>query len=307
MKKTMTMKATLVLAALFAVMLAASAASAAAEPIGAITLLSGKVTLTRGTFAPAKVSLNEKVYQADLLETAPGARARITFSDGSVMSMAEKSRLRLDEYVYSPQDGNRSAVASLLNGKVKCLVAKLSGTRNRFDVSTPTAIIGTRGTIFVVIFDAQTQITQVYCLENAVQVQNVNIPGVTVTVTENLGTVFGPNQTPPTPQPITQQQLEQILQQLSTRSTQGTGGTTQGNQPQGGPPAGGLDAPDTRGGTTQGSSTGQGLNQGLSTAGSQGNTTPPTPPWVTHEGVLGTGTGALPEPPVPPVHHEQPI
>lgn len=110
------------------------------------------------------------IYQMDTIKTQPGGKVRVAFLDQSVISVASGTKLVITEYVFNPDKKERRGRLSILWGKVKCLVNDVAGYRTKkFNVTTHTAVIGVRGTDFLVWVPTKGK-TTVAALKNAVDV-----------------------------------------------------------------------------------------------------------------------------------------
>lgn len=109
----------------------------------AITAADGKVLfLKSGSYTWAQVSAGQILAPGDELKTASGARATVTFDDGSRVDLNPGSAFTLKE---------AAAQASSMELKLGSLKAWISKSLNRrFQVRTPTAVCSVRGTEFSV-------------------------------------------------------------------------------------------------------------------------------------------------------------
>ena len=116
-----------------------------AAPIGKITALEGKVDMTpAGAKDAVPVAVGVSVNAGDILRAKSKSKAEITFPDGNILRLAENTRVRVTQY--QPEQGKTSYV-NLFRGKTVAVVDKLKKGSN-FEVHTPTAICGVRGTVF---------------------------------------------------------------------------------------------------------------------------------------------------------------
>ncbi len=173
----------MVLAGLFLLFLVPAASGAVDDkPIGSITAIEGEVYLShKGDTAAFPAMLGDPIYLYDHIQTERQSRVQILFEDESLLNLAENTYIQITEHIYSPEENRRSSVFRLMMGKVRAIVGRFfKGAGSRFKVSTPTAIIGVRGTHFVV--DATlTDETTVVCIDSAtdVVVRNIqeDVPG----------------------------------------------------------------------------------------------------------------------------------
>lgn len=127
------------------------------EPIGTVETVSGSVNVTRIDGSVETLSVGDKVYQGDTIETPNDAGVGITLADTSSFSLGENSEMVLDELVYDPGQQEGSTVLSLLEGTASFVsgqIAKFSP--DAVSITTPVATIGIRGTkVFLEFKDGQ--------------------------------------------------------------------------------------------------------------------------------------------------------
>lgn len=142
--------------------------------IGAVSSLIGDVnTLHKDETAWNPAALGLGVYQYDTVKTGEKSKVRITFEDGSLLNLSETTELEIKEHVYTPEDKRRTSLLKMTTGKMRVLCQKLTGEGSRFQVETPTAVIGIRGTQFI-IWVVSNELTTVICLEDEVYVRNTD-------------------------------------------------------------------------------------------------------------------------------------
>jgi hypothetical protein len=146
------------------------ATPALAEDAGKVVSLEGTVEIGRaGAFTRADVG--SAVQSGDTIRTGNPGRARILFIDDSVLNLADGTTLVIDETVFDPSKGSASTLMHLLGGKVRALVSDYySGGQGSYQIETPTAVSGVRGTEFVVTYDAGRQVSEVLGLGGSVAV-----------------------------------------------------------------------------------------------------------------------------------------
>jgi len=88
------------------------------------------------------------------LETGPDSLAELILLNGSVLRIAENSRFSLDQ-LPGPAGKVQDTRVSLASGKIRSVVADLSITGGGFDVVTPSAVMGVRGTDFIITLDEE--------------------------------------------------------------------------------------------------------------------------------------------------------
>lgn len=128
---------------------------AQAEPVGRITYVEGRVDITPPGQIARPAYLGFEVHVGDIIRTKSRSKAEITFTDTTIMRLAQKSRVEISEYLTGKS--RRRGVIRLFRGKIRSVVSKTIGiasfsSRNRYEVHTPTAVAGVRGTDFFVFY-----------------------------------------------------------------------------------------------------------------------------------------------------------
>lgn len=152
---------------LFAFLLCLVSVPSQAQEVGAVAAMEPPADVGRGgNWFP--VSLGTAIQQGDTLRTGPSGRLRVVFQDDSVFSLAGGSEVLVDDSVY--EGGRRvRSVMELLRGKVRALVSEYSG--GVFELGTPTAVAGVRGTDFIVVYDESAARTDVVGVTGAIGVR----------------------------------------------------------------------------------------------------------------------------------------
>lgn len=134
--------------ALAAMGLWASAANGAT--VGHVFFASGSV-VARGADGNVRVvAKGAEILNGDQIETGAG-RAQLRFTDGALVSLQPESQFRVDEYRFTgAADGTEKGFFSLLKGGLRTITG-LVGRFNRdaYQINTPTATIGIRGTEYL--------------------------------------------------------------------------------------------------------------------------------------------------------------
>lgn len=140
---------------LFAIMVLAFAVAgfARAEGVGQIKTAKGTVHVERdGKRLPATVGM--AIEQADAVVTGADGSAGITFSDNSLLSTGPNSVLVVDQYTFDTTTHAGRFEASLKKGTLAVVSGKMvKQSPGAMRVRTPAAIMGVRGTEFVVQVD----------------------------------------------------------------------------------------------------------------------------------------------------------
>ena len=160
-----------------------NSSASAAEAVGRFTHVEGKVDILHGGAFPAvPAKVQDQLYPKDIVRTKSSSKAEILFKDNTVLRIGQRSRIDVSEYV---ADGTSKGVIRLSRGQVKAIVDKnvakrisLAPDANRFEIQTPNAVAGVRGTEFFVAYDRN--ITTVLLRDGNVCVFNMKEPKAAV-------------------------------------------------------------------------------------------------------------------------------
>ncbi|MDH5537011.1 MAG: FecR domain-containing protein [Betaproteobacteria bacterium] len=136
-----------------AVLVLAATGFARAEDVGQIKVAKGTVHVERdGARLPAAVGMG--IRQFDVLITGVDGSAGVTFSDNSLLSTGPNSVLVVDKYKFNTTTHAGEFDASLKKGTLAVVSGKMvKQSPGAMRVRTPAAIMGVRGTDFVVQVD----------------------------------------------------------------------------------------------------------------------------------------------------------
>jgi len=116
-----------------------------AASVGEFTSVVGKVTQTRAQEVIMPV-VKSTIKLKDLIITDKASSTTMIFSDDSTIILSGKAKLEIKEFLF--KDKSRTSIFSLAMGKLTATVSKYIGGDNIFEVQSPTAIVGVRGTGF---------------------------------------------------------------------------------------------------------------------------------------------------------------
>ncbi len=138
------------------------------NPIGEVQLVQGTVLVFHADDPELAYVIRQglPLFKGDTLVTREDGKVNFELNDGSTVTLATDTLLTLNESIYD-EEGQQSRLSfiSLGIGKIRCLVRKLTGFRETdFKVKTKTAIVGVRGSDFVV--ETREDFTRVTALED---------------------------------------------------------------------------------------------------------------------------------------------
>ncbi len=129
------------------------AGSAMAADIGLIKVAKGSVQIQRGSSKiPATVGTG--LQTSDTLVTGADGSAGITFTDNSLVSVGPNSVFQIDKYSFDTTTYAGEFEGNLKQGRLAAVSGKMvKQSPDSMKIRTPSAIMGVRGTEFVVQVD----------------------------------------------------------------------------------------------------------------------------------------------------------
>lgn len=132
----------------------------AEETYGLMMIVKGQVQVAKLRAQPTGAKVGTKVYPQDTIITGKDSRAKIVMSDRNIINVLPETKLRIDQYISELKEKN--VRLSLIEGKVRTNVEqKYDNNENRFEIKTPSAVVGVRGTQFVTSYKRSTNVTAV--------------------------------------------------------------------------------------------------------------------------------------------------
>ena len=129
------------------------AGSALAADIGLVKVANGAVEIQRGSSRlPAKVGT--AVQTSDVVLTGADGSAGITFTDNSLVSIGPNTVFAIEKYSFDSTTHSGQFEGNLRQGRLAAVSGKMvKQSPESMKIRTPSAIMGVRGTEFVVQVD----------------------------------------------------------------------------------------------------------------------------------------------------------
>jgi len=129
---------------------AALCAAAALADVGQIKVAKGQVSIDRsGQSLPGQVGMS--LQAADVLKTGSDGSVGITMRDNSLLSAGPNSILSLERFEFDPTTSAGRFDAQLQRGTLAVVSGRIAKqSPQAMTVRTPAAVLGVRGTEFVV-------------------------------------------------------------------------------------------------------------------------------------------------------------
>ena len=127
-----------------------SSAAFADTNAGNLAVVNGDVRIAANEKEAGRAAKpNEVLKNNETIKTGKDSSAKILFTDQSIMDIGPNSALKVSDYALKDGD-NRTATFSLVYGKLRALVTKKVSDGGRVQVKSNDAVMGVRGTEFVV-------------------------------------------------------------------------------------------------------------------------------------------------------------
>jgi hypothetical protein len=128
------------------------------QPVGKFLLVQGDVVVIHGAESVGyRAYKGLPVYKMDTLISLERSRSLVEMNDRSRLTLASHTRITVNRSVYRKARRERSSFFSMALGKARFWVTKMvESRRSEFRVKTPTAVVGVRGSDFVVAASLET-------------------------------------------------------------------------------------------------------------------------------------------------------
>jgi hypothetical protein len=228
-----------------------------AEVHGVLRVVKGDVQIKSGsTGVTAKAKLGQEVYPKDTIITGKEARAKVVMIDNNELNISPDSHIEIQNYEYAPAENKKDVLLNVLYGKVRSKVEqKYDGKTSKFQVKTPSAVAGVRGTDFVTGYNQTTRTTTVVTFRGAVE---FGLPGAGGTIRNAVSVTPGKMSQiaasgggPASPSNVPKDQMAKFDRDSKAEPSSGSGNSPGGNSSSGGDPrtpAGKIDGGASNGG-----------------------------------------------------------
>ncbi|MBI9082037.1 MAG: FecR domain-containing protein [Desulfobacterales bacterium] len=235
-----------------------------AAPVGKVSALTGRADVTSPGTRAVILEIGAPVNEGDIVRTKSRSKVEITFGDGSIVRLAASSRIRIDEYAMGK--GKDRGILKLFRGKIQSIVKKSRGffgfnKRNRFEVHTPTAVCGVRGTNYFSSYQAGA--SHFVFKEGSGYGFSINQPEAVMLISAGQAMSLAGADQPPVIRPATETELAQHSEDTDAGDPEGEGdkgGDGDNETPDDAPPKDGGrdDGKDDGNGETDGDDSGDG-------------------------------------------------
>jgi hypothetical protein len=129
----------------------AASAVAAPERAGTVKSVRGEVKLQSGEAPPRDARPGDMVAKVDRVRTGADSGASVVMRDGTAIVVGPSSQMDMKDFKFDATTQDGSLLVSLLRGSLRMITGAIGKTHpEAVRVETPTAVIGIRGTDFIV-------------------------------------------------------------------------------------------------------------------------------------------------------------
>lgn len=173
---------------------------------GAIVGLGGQVSLDRAgqRYTP---KIGDALYVDDTVQVSAGGKLRLRMSDGSILSLASGTSMRIDAYALDAAGRRQSASMSIGQGLLRSITAPAAGPAS-FEVNTAVGVSGVRSTDWFV--EAAPGYQQVAVLSGSAYLTSRST-GRSVTIPAGAGTRLDAGRDPAPPRPLSQAEFAALI------------------------------------------------------------------------------------------------
>ena len=144
----------------------------AARVHGVLRVVKGKVKVKSGKNGKTKrARIGQKVYPKDTIITGKDSRVKIVMVDKNEINISPDSKMMIEKYEFNGKNKKapKNVLLNVLYGKVRNKVKqRYNGKKSKFQIKTPSAVAGVRGTDFFTSYKPATQQTQVVTFKGQV-------------------------------------------------------------------------------------------------------------------------------------------
>lgn len=94
----------------------------------------------------ALITVGESIVRDEIVKTSAASAAKVVFTDNTNLSIGPNSVVKIDKFVFSGESSYQKATINLAKGALR--FATGSSDKHAYEIKSPVATIGVRGTIF---------------------------------------------------------------------------------------------------------------------------------------------------------------
>jgi hypothetical protein len=185
-------------------------------PIGQVARIRGEaVIIHTGDIKGYMAGKDLPLYKEDRIVTRDNGYIRLELKDQSMISLTPNTSLELNESVYEPKKKNRFSFFKMALGKARFIVTNVyQFRRSEFKIKTSTAIIGVRGSDFIIMVEPdRSEVTALdETILDVISLADPSAPPIILEAFEN--TIIEEGRMATEPEEVTPDQVEVMKQEF---------------------------------------------------------------------------------------------
>ncbi len=152
-------------------MITLSSFAGAQTVTGVLRVVKGDVQIKSAkTGQTTRARIGAQVNPKDVIITGKDARAKIVMVDKNEINISPESNIEIQNYEFDPAKGKKDVLLNVIYGKVRAKVEqKYDGKTTKFQIKTPAAVAGVRGTDFITSYDRSNNSSRVITFRGRVE------------------------------------------------------------------------------------------------------------------------------------------
>lgn len=195
-----------------------------ATEVATVAAVVGGAELQRGSTGTWQLAVvGTALFAGDRVRTQQTSRLKLVFQDDSVVDVGPATEMMIGTQIFDQSAREYKSVLNLVSGKIRALVSQYyESPRARYEVETPTAVAGVRGTEFIIQYDRTSDYTDVVGIEDEVRVEGtLGVVGGGVKIGPRMATRVQKGRFPSVPRRIDDALFRQYLEGLELVGTGG--------------------------------------------------------------------------------------
>ncbi|MFN2310080.1 MAG: FecR domain-containing protein [Gammaproteobacteria bacterium] len=147
--------------------------AAAPESVGQVIVARGAVHAQAPGGESRPLQRRSPVYAGDVVRTAAASEVQLRFTDGALLALRADTEFRIDEYRFAdPGGAGDRSVSTLIKGGLRTITGAIGKQDPQaYQVNTPVATIGVRGTHYEAVLESPKSLV-LAAWQGAIQVRN---------------------------------------------------------------------------------------------------------------------------------------
>ncbi len=196
---------------------------------GVFMVVKGDIRVQAKAGTEVKAKVGSKVQEGDIVIAGADSRAKIVMVDKNVLNISPDTKIVIEKYKFDQAKGEKNVSLNVLYGKVRSTVnQKYDGEKNTFNIKTPSAVAGVRGTDFLTGFNPVTNTSKIVTFEGQVMTgSGMDASGKilnAVAVNPGQFTVASPGAPPAPPAEVPKSELASMNSESKADAPSSSGG-----------------------------------------------------------------------------------